>query len=761
MSEYTQLVRMPGTPPPTGVHVPQGQQVAAAPVPNVLKMIHHALRGRYVIAVAMGIVFAAGAALGTWHFTHALYRSEGLVRIAYSMPEIFQETDQNRPMLMFDTFMQSQKLLMTSRRVIDLAVQDGVWKQYNRPVPTEPDDFFAENMKVEVGNRSEYISVSVTDKDPATAAAAVTAVINSYSTFYNELQAGLERQRIGVLDDKLAALKAQGDELEKQLAKGETGYGTADLTPFYQAAVARVTKLEGALGDMRAAIATAGALSPTTMPSVAGATGATPITAEMESFQQIAAVDPVMQQYLTEQTRLEDQLQELRVVQGYGEAHQAVVRAKGLLDLSHRRVESYAAMYRQYHAATSQTLGDPRNQRVATAGVPLNVLRANEASLSDLYERSKKEMVALGLQDNELRHEREQLNQVRQDQQLLAKRIAVLRGEEQLGGRLSIISTGEIALSPERNRRMQYAAAAGGAGACLPVGLLLLLSFINRKYRYSDEAESATASHRTPLLGILPEVADETDDEEKAAAAHSIHQLRIGLAAKRPANAPTVYLVTSANSGEGKTSLVMSLGLSCAASRIRTLIIDGDLVGRKLTSTLQARDMEGLHEAVEAGTIRQRIRRTDTGLFILPAGGATANDACSLSVPVVKKLMKEARRYFDIVLIDSGPILGSVEASVFAQEADGVIFTISRGQSKQMVDRGMSRLNALGASVAGCVFNRAHPGDFVTSAYGSSTRSIADDMARAPGIDPNLNRYNRFGTLVQAVAAGTPAAVQN
>lgn len=760
MSANTQLVRTHATAPPTAVHFPHGQPGSAAPAPNVLKVLHQALRGRYALAIAMGLVFGAAATWGTWRCTHSIYRSEGLVRIAYSLPEIFQETDQNRPMLMFDTFMQSQKLLMTSRRVIDLAMQDPVWKQYNRPVPTDPDDFFANNLKVDVGYRSEYISVSVTDKDPATAAAAVTAVINSYSTFYNELEAGLERQRIGVLDDKLAALKSQGDEVEKQLGKGEVDYGTSDLSPFYQAAVARVTKLEAALGDVRAALATSGSMSPTTGPSVASTSDGNPAAGEPQSPQQIASLDPVMQQYLTDQTRLEDQLDQLREVQGYGDAHKEVVRTKGLLELARRRVQNYAVMYRQYHAATSQALGDPRNQRVATAGLPLSVLRANEASLSDLYKKSKKDMVELGLKDSELRREREQLNQIRQDQQQLAKRIAVLRGEEQLGGRLSIISTGEVALSPERNKRLMYAAAAGGGGACLPFGLLLLFSFINRKYRYSDEAESATFIHRTPLLGILPEVGDDVDADEKAAAAHSIHQLRIGLAANRPANTPTVYLITSAHSGEGKTSLAMSLGLSCAASRIRTLIIDGDLVGRKLTSTLQARDMEGLHEAVETGTLRQRVRRTDTGLFILPAGGATANDACSLSLPVVKSLMTEARRYFDIILVDSGPILGSVEASVFAQEADGVIFTISRGQSKQMVDRGMSRLSALGAHLAGWVFNRAIPDDFITSAYGSSTRSIADEMSRAPRIEQNVNRYNRFGSLVQAVAAGTPA-VQN
>jgi succinoglycan biosynthesis transport protein ExoP len=757
MSANTQLMKTYGTPPPSAVHVPHSQN-GAAPAPNILKIIHGGLRGRYTIAILLGAVLGAGAACVAWRLTHLVYRSEGLVRIAYSLPEILQETDQNRPMLMFDTFMQSQKMLMTSRRVIDQAIQDPVWKQYNKQVPEDPDDFYANNMKVEIGYRSEYIAVSVTDRDPATAAAAVTAVINAYSTFYNELQAQLERQRIGVLDDKLNTVKSQGDGLEQQLVKGELEYGTTDLSPFCEAAVARVTKLEAALGDVRAAMATASSMSPTTMPAGAmAANGTNADSMEALTPPQIAAMDPVMQQYWMEQSRLEDQLDQLRI-QGLGDAHKEVVRTKELLELARRRVQNYAGMYRTYHAATAQNLGDPRNQRVATAGLPLNVLRANEASLNDLYVRSKSEMVKLGLKQSDLRRQREQLKGTRDEQEQLARRITVLRGEEQLGGRLSIISTGEIALSPERGKRLQIAAAVGGAGACLPAGLLLLLSFINRKYRYSDEAETAAAPHRTPLLGILPEVGNGNDPDEMSVAAQSVHQLRVALAAKRPDNSPSVYLITSALSGEGKTSIAMSLGLSCAASHIRTLLIDGDLVGRKLTTTLHAREMEGLHEAAATGTLRHRIRRTDSGLFVLPAGGATANDACSLSSRVVKSLINEARRYFDVIIIDSGPILGSVEASVFAREVDGVVFAISRGQSKQMVDRSMGRLNALRANVAGCVFNRARTEDFSSSPYGSSSssRSVTDKSATPVNPEPRSERYNRFGTLVQAVAAGTP-----
>lgn len=754
----TQLVRTRSAQNPQIVRVVSSQKNATAnPPSNIAKIIHHELRGRYVFVIVLGVIFGAAAAVASLRLTHSVYRSEGLVRIAYSLPEVVQETDQNRPLLMFDTFMQSQKLLMTSRRLIDMAVTDPVWKSSGRQVPADPEHYFANYLKVDVSPRSEYISVSVTDPDPNTAAAAVTAVILSYAQLYNEQQATLERQRLGVLDDKAANLKTQIDELDGKLQDGERHYGTADLREFYEASVSRVTKLEAALADIRSALATLS--SATTRPAdaaMAGASSKTTDSASSMTVQQIALVDPTMQNYYAELTRREEELENLKL-QGFGEAHKSVVAAQRALELAQKHVEDYAGMYRQYHAATSQNLGDPRLGPVLTAGKSAEVLRANEASLSELYSMSRKEMVDLGLEQNRLRRLQDTLTELRQERDQLIRRESALRSEEQMGGRLSIISTGEVALAPEKDRRTIFAAAAAGAGGCLPAGVLLLLSFLNRKYRYSEDAETAAAPHQTPLLGILPEVGENKDPDEMAGAAHSVHQLRVALSSKQRGGSSSVYLITSALSGEGKTSVTMSLGLSFAASRLRTLIIDGDLVGRKLTSILQAKELEGLHEAAAAGTLRHRVRRTDSGVYILPAGCATIRDAGSLSAPMMRSLLAEARRYFDLILIDSGPILGSVEASVFAQEADEVIFTISRGQSKQMVDRGMGRLRALGANVTGCIFNRARTEDFVSSPYGSSTRSVAD-VVRTSTLEERLDRYGRFGSLVQAVAVGTPAA---
>ena len=71
--------------------------------------------GWYWLAVLLGLLVGVPAGVLGWKLCHPMYRSEGLIRIAYSLPEVYQETDQNRPMASFDTFMQSQRSLITSR----------------------------------------------------------------------------------------------------------------------------------------------------------------------------------------------------------------------------------------------------------------------------------------------------------------------------------------------------------------------------------------------------------------------------------------------------------------------------------------------------------------------------------------------------------------------------------------------------------------------------------------------------------------------
>ena len=136
-------------------------------------------------------------------------------------------------------------------------------------------------------------------------------------------------------------------------------------------------------------------------------------------------------------------------------------------------------------------------------------------------------------------------------------------------------------------------------------------------------------------------------------------------------------------------------------------------------------------------------------------GGSMLRDALA-------SLFAQTWPALEVILVDTGPILGSVEAAVLAPEADGAILTIARGQNRWMARNAVQRLRALGVRTAGFVYNRAKPMDFHSSPFGSSAYSISTesnehgsngDSTMSQLVAEPTSKLKRFGPLVEAVAA--------
>src|SRR5439155_16963964 len=126
------------------------------------------------------------------------------------------------------------------------------------------------------------------------------------------------------------------------------------------------------------------------------------------------------------------------------------------------------------------------------------------------------------------------------------QRMTVLRTEGSLsvGGRLSVISSAEIPLSPDRDPRQKWGAIGGTAGLCLPLCLIVGLGLMRRRYDFSDETEWDIGL-AAPLLGVLPDLRESDTAERRAAAARCVHQIRELLRAWTGRRRSSMYLVTS------------------------------------------------------------------------------------------------------------------------------------------------------------------------------------------------------------------------
>jgi polysaccharide biosynthesis transport protein len=712
---------------------------------NMMKFVHTALRGRYALAIILGLMTGALFAGLAWWLGKPVYQSEVLVRVRFNAPQIGAggRADSSTP---FTIVMASQKSLILSKRTAEVALSDPVWA--GRP-PQERETYFIKNLTVDMKAGSEFLRIIVDDDNPGRATLAVNSIANAYEYLYKFEEQKAEKARLGVLESRRSGLQTKIDALEKKLEKPAAEYGTTRLGGFYSAAAFELNKLQSTLTDIDLEVAMANAAARRAEREKAKAEAS--VDANVKSSppakmtaEQIGLVDPVMRRLLDEQDKQQARLDDLKT-RGLGDSYPEVKAAAGVVAKATERVNRYQEAY---NSMPKEAL--VRGPASNGTNRSLGELDAHRQSVAGLLEKMKENLRLLGPSY--------QLEELQGELTALIKQIDTIRDEEMLTGRMSIVSTGQEQLSPSRDPRPKYAAGAGVLGMCFPAGIIVLLSLSARRYRYSDEAYSDPATPNIPLLGILPELPTKHSEcEEVLAAAHSVHQIRVSLEAQDSNNGSRAYLITSSTAGEGKTSLTMSLGLSFAAAGLRTLVIDCDLIGRHLTAAFRAKEMEGLQEALAAGSLRQFIRKTHGGLHLLTAGKGQTADACALPGAAMRSLLKEARRYFHVVLIDSGPILGSLEAAVLAREVDGVIFTITQGQQRRLVEHALRRLDSLGTRVAGLIFNRATRQDFYHSPFGSSPRSTSRiDSPASPREE--LKQLTDFGPLVHAVAGGLPAA---
>lgn len=140
---------------------------------------------------------------------------------------------------------------------------------------------------------------------------------------------------------------------------------------------------------------------------------------------------------------------------------------------------------------------------------------------------------------------------------------------------------------------------------------------------------------------------------------------------------------------------------------------------------------------------------------VLPVGKAKPSDASRLSPAAMRELVRQGREAFDIVLIDTGPVLGSLEASIAAAESDATVVIVSRGDQKSLVNRSLDQLRSVRAQIAGLVFNHALDRDLDHVSYASQ---VSQDRRADRGTRKKaLGKHNsaRLGPLGTAVATFT------
>jgi capsular exopolysaccharide synthesis family protein len=179
------------------------------------------------------------------------------------------------------------------------------------------------------------------------------------------------------------------------------------------------------------------------------------------------------------------------------------------------------------------------------------------------------------------------------------------------------------------------------------------------------------------------------------------------------------FVITSSGVGEGKTLTALNLAWLLAQSEgLRCLIIDSDLRQPCATDYLGIDAPLGLSEVLGGEvSLQQAIVRLDpAGLFLLPGGRAREDVAELLSGPTFARVITEARRMFDYIIIDAPPLGIFTDANVLISRADGALLVVRAGKTKYShIDKLLEQLPR--ERVLGVVLNRTEEQPDSTSYY--------------------------------------------
>ncbi len=170
-----------------------------------------------------------------------------------------------------------------------------------------------------------------------------------------------------------------------------------------------------------------------------------------------------------------------------------------------------------------------------------------------------------------------------------------------------------------------------------------------------------------------------------------------------------VILITSAKPGSGKTTTAANLAITMAKYSLKTLLIDADLRRPRIHELFGIQKGNGLTRyLLEKKDFENYINDIEgvENLHVLTSGVEPPDPSELLFSEKMKKLIEKAKETYDVIIIDSPPILVASDTSILATLADGIILVVSSNKSKiEDVLEAKEQIIRTGTKILGSVLN--------------------------------------------------------
>ncbi len=379
-------------------------------------------------------------------------------------------------------------------------------------------------------------------------------------------------------------------------------------------------------------------------------------------------------------------------------------------------------------------------QRKIEVETELQSLQPRVAALQGIVNRFNREMEALPEKALELARLQRAAQVDEKLYMMLQEKYQEARITEvgQLGN-VTIIDRAVVPVSPVKPKKKMNLMLGAVIGLMLGLGLAFVMEYMDTSVRSIEDVE-ALGLHLMGTIPVIraahkdgrPEGGGARLDEEtrqvearlvthlrpKSPISESYRSLRTSIQFARSDAPVRTVLVSSAGPKEGKSTTVANLAITMAQLNTRTLLVDADLrrpILHKLFGV--PRDVGLTNLLVGRASLAEVLVPTPVAnLTLVPAGVLPPNPSELLGSQQMKECLEQFRQRFDVVLIDSPPVIAVTDASLLARLVDGVLLVVNSGSTnREALLRAKELLEQVQAPVLGVLLNNITP----TNMYGS------------------------------------------
>ncbi len=243
-------------------------------------------------------------------------------------------------------------------------------------------------------------------------------------------------------------------------------------------------------------------------------------------------------------------------------------------------------------------------------------------------------------------------------------------------------------------------------GLVFGVGIAFFLEYIDTSVKSLEDVERYL---QVPVLAVVPKdvgILHSQSVGSPDAEAYRILRTNIEFNRKNPED--NAITVVSGAAGEGKSTTLVNLAYICAQGGYTTLMIDADLRRPRLHTFFDIDNSVGLSNYLTTNLeLEDVILQTPIeNLYFMPSGVLPTDAAGILNSRRMSELIQDVKQRFDLILVDSPPILGVSDASVLASEVDLTMLVVQhRKLPRNMLMRVKAAVENVGGQVAGVVLN--------------------------------------------------------